>query len=206
MVYVPDWERLTEALERVMVANKSSRREVKHDICRAIADQKIKVRPRVDFIKRTIVDHQTEHEYAREYQRYVCQLLDRSILFEMPSQLRPHELVWNESRFKFEWLFQPGMEGFPGPPRLAVVGIELWSADVTRVLCKKEPAVTSGAGAKTRGIANAIERLWPNGIPNGLSAKDRNRAILDQMGRDGNSIPANPERAIQRLLRARRAP
>jgi hypothetical protein len=207
MAYVPEWERLSEALARVVVASGLSRREAKHDICRAVADQKIRVRPRVEFIKRTIVDHQFEHQFARAYHRYVRQLLDRSILLEMPSQLSPQELDWNESRLKSEWLFQPGMKGFPGPPRYAAVGIELRSADVTRVLCKEGPTVraTSSAGAKRRGIENAIDRLWPNGSPEGLSAKDRNRAILDQMGRDGSSKPANPERAVQRALRARRS-
>ena len=54
----------------------------------------------------------------------------------------------------------------------------------------------SGPGAKARGIAEAIDQLWPNQIPTGLSAKDRNNAIIDQMKQNGGSIPRNPERAI----------
>jgi len=61
----------------------------------------------------------------------------------------------------------------------------------------------SGPGAKTRGIAQAIGQLWPNGIPKGLSAKDRNRAVIDWLGANGSSVPLSPERAIQRVLKAR---
>ena len=60
-----------------------------------------------------------------------------------------------------------------------------------------------GAGAKTRGIAEAINHLWPNGIPTGLSAKDRNKAVIDWLGENGCSLPTNPERAIQRVLKQR---
>jgi hypothetical protein len=58
----------------------------------------------------------------------------------------------------------------------------------------------SRPGAKSRGIAEAIENLWPNGLPNGLSAKDRNNAIIKWLRDAGYSVPTNPERAIQRVL------
>jgi hypothetical protein len=61
----------------------------------------------------------------------------------------------------------------------------------------------SGLGAKTRGIAQAIGQLWPKGIPKGLSAKDRNRAVIDWLRANGCSVPTSPERAIQRVLKAR---
>jgi hypothetical protein len=61
----------------------------------------------------------------------------------------------------------------------------------------------SGPGAKTRGIAQAIDELWPSGIPEGLTAKDRNRAIVDRLARNGCTVPMSPERTIQRVLKAR---
>jgi hypothetical protein len=59
-------------------------------------------------------------------------------------------------------------------------------------------------GAKTRGITEAIAQLWSNGIPTGLSAKERDRAILSQMESNGSSIPKGAARAIQRVLKAQR--
>jgi hypothetical protein len=64
------------------------------------------------------------------------------------------------------------------------------------------PRSKFGPGAKTRGIVEAIGQLWPNEIPKGLSAKERNRAIIDRMKLNKSSIPKNPERAIQRVLKA----
>jgi hypothetical protein len=61
----------------------------------------------------------------------------------------------------------------------------------------------SGPGAKTRGIARAIGQLWLNDIPEGLTAKDRNRAIIDWLRDNKYSVPSQPERAIQRVLKAR---
>jgi hypothetical protein len=68
------------------------------------------------------------------------------------------------------------------------------------------PARTnSGTGAKSRGIDEAIDARWPGGIPNALSAKDRNRMIVTWLVENKRSVPQNPERAIQRALARRRA-
>jgi hypothetical protein len=61
----------------------------------------------------------------------------------------------------------------------------------------------SRPGAKTRGIEQAIGELWPNRIPEGLTAKDRNNAIIDWLHDKKYSVPSQPERAIQRVLKAR---
>jgi hypothetical protein len=67
------------------------------------------------------------------------------------------------------------------------------------------PKSKSGPGAKAQGISEAISQLWPNEIPQGLSAKDRNNAIIDRMRQNGSSVPNSPERAIQRVLRTRQS-
>lgn len=46
MAYVPDWERLPDALKRVMAAG-LSQDEAQVDICRAISDRKIRLRLQV---------------------------------------------------------------------------------------------------------------------------------------------------------------
>lgn len=92
----------------------------------------------------------------------------------------------------------------------------LSNADIANVLrggehkshhepARAAPQSLSGPGAKTRGIAEAINQLWPNGIPIGLSAKDRNNAVIKWLNDKGYSVPINPERAIQRALSARRS-
>ena len=55
------------------------------------------------------------------------------------------------------------------------------------------PKWKSGPGAKAEGISEAISQLWPNQIPKGLSAKDRNKAIIDRMRQNGSSIPNSPD-------------
>jgi hypothetical protein len=62
----------------------------------------------------------------------------------------------------------------------------------------------SRPGAKSRGIAEAIKKLWPNGLPKGLSAKDRNNEIIKWLTDARYSLPTNPERAIQRVLKLRK--
>src|SRR5262249_5299313 len=93
--------------------------------------------------------------------------------------------------------------------------IEVRRSDVTRVLYAfgsgaiphptGNPANLSkrksGAGAKSHAIKQAIKELWPEGIPAGLSAKDRNNKIVERLRENNLSVPANPERAIQRVLR-----
>ena len=59
------------------------------------------------------------------------------------------------------------------------------------------PKSKSGRGAKAEGISEAISQLWPNQISKGLSAKDRNRAIIDRMRQNGSSISNSPARAIR---------
>jgi hypothetical protein len=88
--------------------------------------------------------------------------------------------------------------------------VELHRADVMKIRCggetihdKQVDATRNlqSSGAKARGIAEAIKQLWPDRIPKGLSAKDRNNAIINQLKHNGSSIPKNPERAIQRALK-----
>jgi hypothetical protein len=185
-----------------------------------MADGKITVRPSLDLIKKTVLDHQIHHRYARQITKFAHDLFsgvnrypkpwELHKPFSVPKRLKPSDLDWHRSCFKVTWsiAIRPDIA-----PMLWHISIELCSVDVTKVLCARTNSAErthaeakSGSGAKTRGIAEAITQLWPNGtIPNGLSAKDRNRAIIDRMRQNGSSIPLKPERAIQRVLKARRS-
>jgi hypothetical protein len=67
------------------------------------------------------------------------------------------------------------------------------------------PKSKLGSGAKTRGIADAIEKLFPSGIPKGLTAKERNNLIVNWLRDKKCSVPKDPPRAIQRVLKARQS-
>jgi hypothetical protein len=64
------------------------------------------------------------------------------------------------------------------------------------------PIPKSGRGAKTRGIETAIAQIWPQGIPDGLSGKDRDCQIGKWLQHNGCSVPRNVSRAVQRVLKA----
>jgi hypothetical protein len=65
------------------------------------------------------------------------------------------------------------------------------------------PQSRRSVGAKTRGVQEAIDHLWPNGIPPGLSPKERNNKIIDHIDHNGGSIPST--RTIERVLQTRTA-
>jgi hypothetical protein len=204
VAYQPEWERLAEALDRVTAATGLQRREAQQDICRAIADRKITVRPRqAEPITRTMLDHSHNTKFAVELREFARQILDETI--ELSWRFDPDSLDWNESRSEVR--FQPGYAGYPGPPRFWYVWIELFSSEVTAVLCDRKtdsdqtfvPRSAAYGGAKARGIEQAYNQLWPEGIPVGLSAKERNKAILERIEASGGSIPNS--RTIQRTLK-----
>src|SRR5262249_14875433 len=60
-------------------------------------------------------------------------------------------------------------------------------------------------GAKTRGVTEAVNQLWPEGVPKGLTAKERDQLVLKQLERNGSSIPTNLSRAVQRVLQEQRS-
>jgi hypothetical protein len=198
VAYTPDWEPLAHALKRIMRTG-ASEDEAKIDLCRAVADRKIDVRVRI-----------AATDYAM-----------RGRVFSggnvrVPAHLDPRDFDWVQSRPLAQWSIGPKLgehyywiSGWENRP---LDLIELSTDDVMNILCSGNAAPParrvggvskSGRGAKARGVEEAISQLWSDQIPKGLSAKDRNRAILDRMKQNGSSIPSKPERAIQRVLQKR---
>ena len=133
MAYIPDWEPLADALKRVM-ATGASEEEAKTDLCRAVADGKIRVR----------VTIATSH-------------YKRGSVFSggnvvVPAHLAPRDLDWARSRPIAQWRIgpRPGEHYFWESENLPLDFIELWTADVAQVLCNGDgdgdelPPATSG--------------------------------------------------------------
>jgi hypothetical protein len=112
--------------------------------------------------------------------------------------LQVHREVHRNIRYKdFDW--DVTFHGTPyGESSFRVVSI-------TVNLHMREDAeddVTSWHGAKARGVARAIAELWPNGVPTGISGKERDDAVREKMIGNGDSPPVNIARAVQRSLAA----
>jgi hypothetical protein len=206
VAYTPEWGPIGDALKR-LVASGMSKSEAKRDLCGAIADGAITIRARVAA------------------DRYRC--LPASVIsgadISLPPDLSPKDIDWQRSRPWQSWTTAQRQPGEWVMTFISRAGhlvdrkidlIEVRRTDVTKVLFAfgagaiPDPTVNpanppkrkSGAGAKSRAVIQAIEQLWRGGIPPGLSAKDRNKRIVEWLREANLSVPANPERAIQRAL------
>jgi hypothetical protein len=148
MTFVPDWERLADARKRVM-ASGLSRSDAERDLCAAMSDGKIKVRPLFELIKRSILDHQIAKNKRREIFTFMRELQEGVHRYPEPwdsfqafstKGVTPSKLDWRKSKFRNAWQV-------PIHPEMAPmnwdVSIELASADVTRVL------IVSGSASRT---------------------------------------------------------
>jgi hypothetical protein len=162
MAFVPDFERLHEVLKRVMAAG-FSKREAQRNICRAIADRKIKIRFHVVFTDDDVLSilppetasHYREglrsRENAANWRGLLDQLSPRQLVggtvpVDIPSQLSPCDFDWRKSACKKPWNIRGGFPTFPKFCHLDL--IELCSADVTRVLIASRSGAHVSEGAE----------------------------------------------------------
>jgi len=160
--YVPDCERLADALKRVMAAG-FSKREAQGHICRAIADRKVKVRFQVVFTDEdvlSILPPETASQYreglrsgknATAWRGLLTQLSPRlpvggTVPVDIPSRLNPGDFDWPKSAPKKPWNIQSSSATFPRFCHLDL--IELCSADVTRVLIANRSGARASEGAE----------------------------------------------------------
>jgi hypothetical protein len=144
--YVPDWERLPDAVDRIM-ASGMKESEAKLDLCRAISDRKIKVRFRVAKEEGSELSFETVEGTVRK---------GRDV--DIPSHLTPRDFDWPRSRPLKPWRdIRGGFDSFATEWRLD--WIEVFRADVTRVLCGAE---NGGESPDTHGGASACtKKPWP---------------------------------------------
>ena len=59
----------------------------------------------------------------------------------------------------------------------------------------------SRSGAKTVAVELALDALYPGGVPEGLTAKERDKQVLQWLTDQGKSIPSDIAKAVQRALK-----
>jgi hypothetical protein len=177
MAYVPEWQRLSDALEHVMTTARLSKEEAKTAICQAIADGTIKIRVKLR-------EHTTKH------------LTSKSVLegknVQIPTNIKADDLDWEGSRPAKPWHVPRGSYGLHGYWNLEWV--ELSRTDVTTVLCPAkrlretvQPA-SGGQNAKSRSRPTlerakaVIQQLYPAGVPE--QAAEPNAILCQSVGKE----------------------
>ena len=161
MVYLPQWERLSDVLDRVMSAAKLSKIEAQATIGQAIADGAVKIRVKL-------------REHTTKRMRDSTAVLKGEQL-DIPIRINAEDLDWEGSRPVGAWTVRRATYPIPGPWLLE--SIELLRSDVTLFLC---PAGTQGKSAQhasskagTKGKSRpsfdraraAINEVYPEGVP-----------------------------------------
>jgi hypothetical protein len=139
MDYVSPWERLPDALDRVMATGRS-REAAQNAICRAITDGAVQIRGKLG-----------KHSTRRTTGNRVLEGKD----FYIPAEIKPEDLNWEQSRPQEPWPIRREIYDVPG--MWEVEWIELCRANVTAVLCTGLPG-ESGRPAPNETRATSTSR------------------------------------------------
>jgi hypothetical protein len=182
MAYESRWEKLSEALIRVMKAGGLSKDEAQSDICQAIADGAVNIQGKVG-----------RHITKGTYDPTVLEGRD----IQIPTEIKSGELDWDESRPVKPWFVRSKPNRHGGPWQLE--WIKLSRADVTNVLCtageqgKPAQPTSSETGSTTRNrpaferALGAIKELYPRGVPEQATEPNANlcRRVGDKLKNEG---------------------
>ena len=167
MPYVPKWERLSDAVARIMNATGMSKEAAQADICCAIADGAIKIRIKPE--RRQIDSFHTSNVYDGKD-------------FHIPNKIKTENLNWERSCPIQPWPVQRGI-GLP-PGLWYIEWIELFVSDVTRELCST--GSQSDAGGHASGTVGTTVTSAPALESSGVgSDAGPQRAAVDQSRRRG---------------------
>jgi hypothetical protein len=152
MTYVSDWERLSDAMIRVMAAAGLSKDEVQTDICRAIADGAVKIRGKLER-------HATTPLLTSTW------VLDGKD-FRISTEIKSEDLDWEKSRPVKPWMVR--RESFRQPGYWDLEWVELSRTDVTNVLCTAGNQSESAQHASSEtGATSRSRRPLGNKVPLG---------------------------------------
>ena len=179
--YVPDWERLAGALERV-IATGVPEQEAKTNICNAIADRNIHVR---------FVTLKTWAEGKPGGGIGTTQTICDGSEVDIPASLRPADFDWQKSRPMISWR-KVGPDAWTLPYIEIVDRMELFVRDVTRLLISKNGVTDHLKRRSTRrGTARtlaekAIKARYAHGIPDSTTNAQLCGEIVDWLDDDKN--------------------
>src|SRR2546423_5600256 len=158
MTYQSKWERLSDAMQRVIKSTGVSQQQARADLCCAISDGSVKVRAKLlaHATRRGMLSSETvlsgEHFEAR--------------------QIQPDAFDWEKSFSLKPWFIDKvRIPGFWN-----VEQIEVFAPDVTNVLCSRpnslaQPSNNLDPKRKVRAkplmeaVLEAKSELFPNGVP-----------------------------------------
>jgi hypothetical protein len=200
LAYIPVWETLAHALRRLIAAG-STESGAKRDLCDAIADRAISV----------------QLVLAADARLNQPELAVSIAHFDVPERINPRDIDWKRSRPIKPWPLTARPLSEPitvhGSRVAHLLGrtietIKVRSSDVSRIFgpatlvgskpAQDSPSRKSGSGAKTLGVRKAMIHLWPEGPPDGLSAKDRDNQVRNYLTENKLSVPTDLAKAIQR--------
>jgi hypothetical protein len=157
MRYVSEWERLSEALTRVVAATQLSSDEARIDICQAIAEGAVEIRGKLrKHMSRPVRPPKT---------------VVRGNNFRIPAELSPEDFDWERSRPVKLWAVQREISPLPG--LWEVEWIELFKANVTRIWCpagersdtaqkaSKKPGAKSRTQPASERVLRVLRQLFP---------------------------------------------
>jgi hypothetical protein len=189
MALVPEWERLADALKRV-VATGISEHDAQVSLCRAISERKIRVALWLGIFERG--EFRLLHGIAP------------NVGLIMPADITPQDFDWSESRPLKPWRNDTMGGMFRDWHRDR---IELYSADVTRVLVTRTTPQQSVAAKPAERKANqipgrtqparerakkALDAIYPTAIPKQSAVP--NKVLLAKVN---EWLKANRELAVK---------
>jgi 7-cyano-7-deazaguanine synthase in queuosine biosynthesis len=182
--YIPDWERLLNAVKRVMTTGVNEA-TAKVDLCRAISDRKVKVRFRVE-----------KEEGIGSIGEVVVGTVRHGSDVAIPTHLKPSDFDWQRSRPLKPW--RDIRQGFDMLAALwHLEWIEVLRDDVSKVLCgvriEHEQAAARGVRAAAQRVRaksqpalerarGAISELYPQGLPG--QAAEPNTILCRRVGEE----------------------
>jgi hypothetical protein len=182
MAYLSLWERLGDAIERVVSEAGVSKNEAQTDLCRAIADGAVKIQAKLR-------EHATKHMTSSKT------VLEGGA-FQIPPRIGPKDFDWEMSRPLKPWTVRRGHFSPHGPWDLEL--IEVMMEDVTRALRLPEEVLVGSAHSSKKTArsksrpafdraSRTINKLYPPGVPDQATVPNKIlcQRVAEQLKEDG---------------------